>query len=70
MDDATRGTVATKSTTAIYYRHEIPCKSLYEKGNNLVLLGNFNESIGVNPLGMASVMTTGHLTDAFCHRHD
>jgi hypothetical protein len=45
-------------------------KSLYEKGNNLVLLGDFNESIGVNPLGMASVMTTGHLTDTFCHRHD
>jgi hypothetical protein len=33
-------------------------------------MGNFNEWIGVNPLGMASVMTAGHLTDAFCHCHD
>jgi hypothetical protein len=45
-------------------------KSLYEKGNDLVLMGNFNESIGVNPLGMGSVMTAGHLTEAFCHRND
>jgi hypothetical protein len=45
-------------------------KLLYEKGHDLVLMGDFNESIGANPLGMASVMTAGHLTGAFCHRHD
>jgi hypothetical protein len=45
-------------------------KSLFEKGNDLVLMGDFNESIDANPVGMASVMTAGHLTDAFCHRHD
>jgi exonuclease III len=45
-------------------------KLLYKKGHDLVLMGDFNESIGANPLGMASVMTAGHLTDAFCHRHD
>jgi endonuclease/exonuclease/phosphatase family metal-dependent hydrolase len=45
-------------------------KFLYEKGHDLVLMGDLNESIGANPLGMASVMTAGHLTNAFCHRHD
>jgi hypothetical protein len=45
-------------------------KSLYKKGNDVVLMGDSNESIGTNPVGMASVMTARHLTDAFCHRHD
>lgn len=44
-------------------------KSLDALDHDIILMGDFNESIGANPSGMASVMSTAHLTDAFCYRH-
>lgn len=44
-------------------------KTLHANGNDIILMGDFNESIGANPSGMASVMTEGELSDVFCHRH-
>jgi exonuclease III len=48
---------------------KILVKTLHDADHDIILMGDFNESIGVNPAGMASVMTKGELTDAFCHRH-
>jgi hypothetical protein len=42
----------------------VPCRQTVaqlDSIQNMVALGDFNESIGVNPVGMASVMTAGHL---------
>jgi hypothetical protein len=44
-------------------------KKLHDGGNDIILMGDFKESIGANPSGMASVMTEGELLDVFCHRH-
>jgi hypothetical protein len=48
---------------------KIVVQTLHDADHDIILMGDFNESIGVNPAGMASVMTKGELTDAFCHRH-
>jgi exonuclease III len=48
---------------------KILVRQLHDKGNDIILMGDFNESIGVSPAGMASVMTAGQLSDVFCHRH-
>jgi endonuclease/exonuclease/phosphatase family metal-dependent hydrolase len=42
---------------------------LRNKDHDVILMGDFNESIGVDPTGMASVMTAGLLSDVFCHKH-
>jgi exonuclease III len=44
-------------------------KTLHENGNDIILMGDFNESIGANPSGTSSLMTEGELSDNFCHRH-
>jgi exonuclease III len=44
-------------------------KSLNQSNQDILLMGDFNKSIGVNPAGMASVMTSGSLTDVFCYWH-
>jgi hypothetical protein len=44
-------------------------KSLNKSNQDILLMGDFNESIGANPARMASVMTSGFLTDVFCYRH-
>ena len=43
--------------------------SLRKKGNDIILMGDFNESIGDKPEEMASVMLAGGLTDTHCFRH-
>jgi zinc-binding in reverse transcriptase/Endonuclease/Exonuclease/phosphatase family len=44
-------------------------KSLKASNHDIILMGDFNESIGTNPAGMASVMTKGDLVDSFCYCH-
>jgi Endonuclease/Exonuclease/phosphatase family len=44
-------------------------KSLKAQHHDFILMGDFNESIGTNPSGMAGVMTKGDLVDSFCYCH-
>ena len=43
--------------------------SLRKNGNDIILMGDFNESIGDKADEMASVMLAGGLTDTHCFRH-
>jgi endonuclease/exonuclease/phosphatase family metal-dependent hydrolase len=39
------------------------------KGHNIILMGDFNEQVGIDPHGMALVLTAGGLIDSHstCH---
>jgi hypothetical protein len=40
-------------------------KTLHDADHSIILMGDFNKSIGVNAAGIASVMTKGELNDVF-----
>ena len=44
-------------------------QNLRQDNHDIILMGDFNESIGVKPQEMASVMHEGELTDVFCYKH-
>ena len=44
-------------------------KRLTQADHDIILMGDFNESIGAKPEEMASVITEGRLTDTFCFKH-
>ena len=48
---------------------KILVQQLRAADHDIILMGDFNESIGVKPEEMASVITEGRLTDAYCFRH-
>ena len=44
-------------------------KSYHDLKCDIILMGDFNEVIGLKQDGMASVISTGHLTDVQAHLH-
>jgi exonuclease III len=42
---------------------------LRRDGHDIILMGDFNEHIGVDPQGMSSVLTAGGLIDSYITRH-
>ena len=44
-------------------------KKLHTADHDIILMGDFNESVGVKPEEMASVISEGRLTDAHCYKH-
>ena len=44
-------------------------KTLVKAEHDIILMGDFNESIGIKPTEMASVMAEGKLTDTYCFKH-
>ena len=42
---------------------------LRQNGHDMIIMGNFNEQVGIDPHGMASVLTAGGLIDSHFTRH-
>jgi hypothetical protein len=46
-----------------------PVTDLRQQGHDMIIMGNFNEEVGIDPQGMSSVVTIGGLIDAHISRH-